>query len=77
MIAQVASALYSNGISGTRVISGEAKKSVDGYSFQAWGAHSTELGLPYLTAAATVGMTKSDVDVFVKKLSRVLACSSA
>lgn len=37
-----------------------------------WGAHTSNYPQPYLTAAATVGIRKSDVDLFVQRLDKAI-----
>lgn len=37
-----------------------------------WGAHNSNYPQPYLTAAATVGIQKSDVDVFIERLDKTI-----
>lgn len=36
-----------------------------------WGAHTSKYPVPYLTAAAAIGMQKSDVDQFISRLDKV------
>ena len=56
---------------------GEVKE-VCNYTFNGFGAHSGEYPCNYLTAAAAVGMTQDDVDMFVKRLDKVLSkCMSS
>ena len=43
------------------------------YIFTGWGAHHSNYGKPYMTAAAAIGMKHSDVDTFIKRLDKVLA----
>lgn len=38
-----------------------------------WGAHNSSYPVPYLTAAAALGMRKSDVDLFSHRLDKVLS----
>jgi hypothetical protein len=39
-----------------------------------WGSHSASMSeTPYLTAAASIGMTKNDIALFVKRLDKVLS----
>ena len=40
--------------------------------FQNFGAHSNEYPCAYLTAAAAIGVTKEDINTFVKRLGKVL-----
>lgn len=37
-----------------------------------WGSHSKDISMPYLTAAASIGMKHTDVDMFIKRLQKVL-----
>lgn len=37
-----------------------------------WGAHYSNYPTPYLTAAAALGMRKSDVDLFTHRLDKAL-----
>ncbi|XP_061392814.1 O-phosphoseryl-tRNA(Sec) selenium transferase [Musca vetustissima] len=69
---KLGSMLYTRGISGTRVVASGSVKSIDGYEFKNWGTHEDSACLPYLTAAASIGITRKDIDVFIKKLSELL-----
>lgn len=71
-ISAIGSMLFTRGVSGTRVITGKDEKSIDGIKFSAWGSHWNETKIPYLTAAAAIGMTSKDIDLFVKRLDKVL-----
>ena len=44
-------------------------------SFPAWGSHWDKTEAPYLTAAAAIGMTKDDIETFIRRLDKVLASS--
>jgi O-phospho-L-seryl-tRNASec:L-selenocysteinyl-tRNA synthase len=67
------SMLFTRGISGCRVVSGAEVKTIDGYTFPQWGAHTdAPLEHPYLTAAASLGITRPEIDRFVAKLGKVL-----
>lgn len=46
---------------------------VSGLSFTNFGAHHDNYPCSYLTAAAAVGMARSDVDTFISKLDQCLA----
>lgn len=41
--------------------------------FSGWGAHKSNYPCPYITAGASIGVKKSDVDLFVQKLDKVIA----
>ena len=66
------SMLFTRFVSGTRVVAKGDVKEVSGYTFQGFGSHSNNYPCAYLTAAAAMGMTKEDVDSFIKRLDKVL-----
>ena len=66
------SMLFSRFVSGTRVVTTTGSKSVAGLSFPGYGAHADAYTVPYITAAAAMGMQKSEVDVFVQRLQSVI-----
>lgn len=41
--------------------------------FAGWGAHHSNYPIPYLTAAAALGMKRNDIDLFVHRLDKVLS----
>ena len=43
--------------------------------FPAWGSHWDKTEAPYLTAAAAIGMTRDDIETFIRRLDKVLASS--
>lgn len=55
-----------------RVVAPGNNSEINGYRFQNFGAHSNVYPTAYLTAAAAIGMTKTDVDVFITRLEKVL-----
>ncbi|XP_071448106.1 O-phosphoseryl-tRNA(Sec) selenium transferase [Hetaerina americana] len=71
-LTMLGSMLFLRCVSGTRVVTGTDVKDVVGYKFEGWGAHNANCSMPYLTAAAAIGMRKSDVDLFVHRLDKVL-----
>ncbi len=66
------SMLFSRFVSGTRVVTTTGSKSVAGLSFPGYGAHADAYTVPYITAAAAMGMQKSEVDTFVQRLQSVI-----
>ena len=66
------SMLFSRFVSGTRVVTTTGSKSVAGLSFPGYGAHADAYTVPYITAAAAMGMKKGEVDVFVQRLQAVI-----
>jgi len=67
------SMLFSRGVSGTRVVHPAAVASIDGARFEGYGASAAGYPHVYLTAAAALGMTLEDVEVFGVRLERALA----
>ncbi|XP_062501022.1 O-phosphoseryl-tRNA(Sec) selenium transferase-like isoform X2 [Corticium candelabrum] len=55
-----------------RVVASGSRRTIGSYTFINWGAHSNHYPSPYLTAAAAIGMTKDEVDAFLKRLKKVL-----
>lgn len=71
-VTRIGSMLFKRLVSGTRVVAPGEVKDIQGYSFVNWGSHSNIYPHSYLTAAAAVGITKEDIDKFVKILDKVL-----
>lgn len=70
---QLSSMMYMRHVTGCRVISSVEVKDVCGYKFDGWGAHKSNYPCPYITAGASIGVKKSDVDLFIQKLDKVIA----
>jgi O-phospho-L-seryl-tRNASec:L-selenocysteinyl-tRNA synthase len=71
-LTMIGSMLFTRGVSGCRVITTTDVKNVGDFKFKGWGSHSSHSNVPYLTAAAALGMTKDEVDVFTEKLDKIL-----
>lgn len=56
-----------------RVVPRGQSKDIGGHVFQGFQSHTNSYNCAYLTAAAAVGMTKEDVDLFIKRLDKVMA----
>jgi len=67
------SMLFARGVSGTRVVAPGERRSVGPLSFEGYGASCDAYGCAYLTAAAAIGMTEEDVDVFAERLEATIA----
>nr|XP_022338126.1 O-phosphoseryl-tRNA(Sec) selenium transferase-like isoform X2 [Crassostrea virginica]XP_022338127.1 O-phosphoseryl-tRNA(Sec) selenium transferase-like isoform X2 [Crassostrea virginica]XP_022338128.1 O-phosphoseryl-tRNA(Sec) selenium transferase-like isoform X2 [Crassostrea virginica] len=73
-VTELGSKLFTRLVSGTRVIPSDGKKSeICGQTFSSFGAHCNEYGTPYLTAAAAIGMTSRDIDLFISRLDKVMS----
>ena len=55
-----------------RTVERGVRKNVAGIDFVGYGAHISNYPFPYLTAACSVGMTRDDVDVFIKRLRKTI-----
>ena len=71
-VTQLGSMLFIRNVSGTRVVNGSDTKTIGGHDFRGFGSHFDSYPFAYLTAAASVGMTRDDVDTFTKRLDKVL-----
>ena len=71
-LTKLGSMLFLRNISGTRVITTVEFKTIEGYKFNGWGSHCDSFKVPYLTAAASIGVEKTEIDGFIKKLNSVL-----
>ena len=59
-------------VSLNRVVAPGDHKEISEMKFQHFGSHSNEYPCAYLTAAAAIGVTKENVDTFIKRLGKVL-----
>eukprot|EP00095_Tigriopus_kingsejongensis_P010687 snap_masked-scaffold261_size233860-processed-gene-1.22 protein:Tk10687 transcript:snap_masked-scaffold261_size233860-processed-gene-1.22-mRNA-1 annotation:"o-phosphoseryl-trna selenium transferase" len=71
-VSALGSMLFTRGVSGTRVLTGKDCKTIEGHTFEGWGSHSGGTPCPYLTAAAAIGMTEQDIDLFIHRLTKVM-----
>jgi len=65
------SMLFTRGVSGTRVVAKNVKD-IEGYRFEGWGSHTSQPFHAYLTASAAIGMDEEEIDIFIKRLAKVL-----
>jgi O-phospho-L-seryl-tRNASec:L-selenocysteinyl-tRNA synthase len=69
----IGSMLFKRGVSGCRVVNGQEEKTIGGYCFSQWGSHTNSvLSQPYLTVAASLGVTSAEIDTFFVKLESTL-----
>lgn len=71
-VTMLGSVLFLRNVSGTRVITTTDSKHIVSHKFEGWGAHNSNYRVPYLTAAAALGMKRSDVDAFIQRLDKAL-----
>ncbi|ODM99844.1 O-phosphoseryl-tRNA(Sec) selenium transferase [Orchesella cincta] len=72
VLTSVGGMLFKRNVTGARVVTTEDVKTIDGYTFKGWGAHHPEYPVPYLTAAAAIGMDKEEIDDFIGKLDECI-----
>ncbi len=68
------SMLFKRCVSGTRVVTGHGLpvSTIGPHRFVGFGSHADDYPHSYLTAAAAVGVSKADVDLFAKRLDGAL-----
>ncbi|TGZ66576.1 hypothetical protein CRM22_005251 [Opisthorchis felineus] len=74
-LTQLGAHLFTQGCSGVRVVlpaSVQQVQQLGAYSFLGFGSHSSFSTVAYLNAAAAVGQTESEVDLFLNKLDKAL-----
>lgn len=73
-LTQIGSMLFIRHVSGIRVVveSGE-DKNISQNMFKNFGSHSNAYPCSYMTAASAIGIQKKDVDLFIKRLHKVLS----
>ncbi|KAA0195766.1 hypothetical protein HAZT_HAZT006135, partial [Hyalella azteca] len=64
--------LFTRGVSGARVVTPGKSSSIGKTHFVGWGSHHKSYPVSYLTASASIGMTRSDVIGFIACLDRCL-----
>lgn len=47
-------------------------KTINGHLFKNFGSHTNEPDTVYLTAAASIGIDKDEIELFIKRLQKVL-----
>lgn len=53
-----------------RVVTTSDEKTIGRYIFKGWGAHYSNYPCSYMTAAAAIGTTRYDIDLFLKRLEK-------
>ncbi|KAK3096279.1 hypothetical protein FSP39_025255 [Pinctada imbricata] len=72
-VTEVGSKLFTRLVSGTRVVAKSGKVTeICGLKMKNFGSHSNSYPSSYLTAAASIGMRKDEVDLFINRLDKVL-----
>lgn len=55
-------------VSGTRVLCSGKQQTIAGITFDNYGCHTAGYGHPYVNAAAAIGGSQDEVDVFISRL---------
>lgn len=71
-VTQLGSMLFTRQVSGARVIPLGKEQTVSGHTFRGFMSHSESYPCPYLNAASSVGITREDVTVCIKRLDKCL-----
>jgi len=69
---QIGSMLFTRNVTGVRVVAPGDTKEIGGVVFQNFNSHYNSYPCVYLTAAATIGIKKDEIDVFIKRLQKIL-----
>ncbi len=64
---QIGSMLFTRNVTGVRVVAPGDTKEIGGVVFQNFNSHYNSYPCVYLTAAATIGIKKDEIDVFIKR----------
>lgn len=67
-VTALGSMLWHRRVSGTRVVARGAQQSVAGIAFRGYGSSCDGYPHHYITAAAALGASRQDVDVFLERL---------
>ena len=76
-LTEIGSMLFVRHVSGVRVVVSGEVKSISEVEFKNFGSHSNDYPCSYLTAASAIGIHKKDIDLFIKRLQKVLSEKSA
>ncbi|XP_038608167.1 O-phosphoseryl-tRNA(Sec) selenium transferase [Tachyglossus aculeatus] len=69
-VTQLGSMLFTRQVSGARVVPLGSVQTVNGYTFKGFMSHSSNYPCAYLNVASAIGMSKRDVDLFLKRLDK-------
>ncbi|KAG8190429.1 hypothetical protein JTE90_009266 [Oedothorax gibbosus] len=70
---EIGSMMFSKFVMGARLVAPGETKIISGHEFKNWGSHTDEHTVGYLTASAAIGVTKEDIDGFIKHFRHVLS----
>ncbi|CAH8619405.1 unnamed protein product [Schistosoma bovis] len=74
-LTQIGANLFTQGCSGVRVVlpaSMQNSIKLDVYEFDGFNSHSSTSIIPYVNAASSIGQNEYEIDVFIKKLDKIL-----
>ncbi len=69
---QIGSMLFTRNVTGVRVVTPGGSKEIGGIVFKNFNSHSNCYPSVYLTAAAAIGIKKDEIDIFIKRLQKIL-----
>lgn len=71
---EIGSMLFTRGVSGARLVKPATDNTVEGFHFNGWGGHTSDISAPYLTAAVGLGCEEYEIHNFLSKLRKILQC---
>uniref|UniRef100_A0A3Q0KRT8 O-phosphoseryl-tRNA(Sec) selenium transferase n=1 Tax=Schistosoma mansoni TaxID=6183 RepID=A0A3Q0KRT8_SCHMA len=74
-LTQIGANLFTQGCSGVRVILPATMTNstkLDVYEFDGFNSHSSISNIPYINAASSIGQKQYEIDIFLKKLDKVI-----
>lgn len=72
-VTQIGSMIFTRFMSGARVVIPSKEKEISGLMFKNFGSHSNNYPSAYLTVASAIGVTKNDIDIFIKKIDKIFS----
>jgi len=71
-ITEIGSFLFTRNVTGVRVVAPGETKQLGSVTFKNFNSHSNSYPCSYLTCAAAIGMKRDEIDLFIKRLHKVL-----
>eukprot|EP00968_Pinguiococcus_pyrenoidosus_P000262 scaffold13_cov241-Pinguiococcus_pyrenoidosus.AAC.35 len=71
-LTKLGSMLFTRGVSGARVCTGQEPKTIGSHTFEGWGTHENETRIPYITVACAIGMKEADVPLLMERFEKSL-----
>lgn len=72
LISLFGSMLFMGCVSGTRIVPLNSSKTVTDIDFRGYGSHVDRYHCSYLTAACAIGITRPEIDEFMRRLDKMM-----